>query len=122
MQVKAYLRGESPPFSAGQLEGMASILNMQNRVAKKLFSSSLRYWIFEYLRRQPKERRYRALILRFIKDRIAALLLVEVGFCLLYVIISSSNLSYTICEVVQKIFPDCWSNWIAMPVGYEKHC
>uniref|UniRef100_A0A2N9J315 RNB domain-containing protein n=1 Tax=Fagus sylvatica TaxID=28930 RepID=A0A2N9J315_FAGSY len=79
-QVKAYLRGESPPFSAGQLEGMASILNMHSRVAKRLFSSSLRYWILEYLRRQPKERKYRAMILRFIKDRTAALLLVEVGF------------------------------------------
>nr|POE98818.1 ribonuclease ii, chloroplastic/mitochondrial [Quercus suber] len=79
-QVKAYLRGESPPFSAGQLEGMASILNMHSRLAKRLFSSSLRYWILEYLRSQPKERKYRALILKFIKDRIAALLLVEVGF------------------------------------------
>ncbi|KAK7846061.1 ribonuclease ii [Quercus suber] len=58
-QVKAYLRGESPPFSAGQLEGMASILNMHSRLAKRLFSSSLRYWILEYLRSQPKERKYR---------------------------------------------------------------
>ncbi|KAG6697374.1 hypothetical protein I3843_09G189400 [Carya illinoinensis] len=79
-QVKAYLRGDSLPFSAGQLEGMASIINMHTRLAKRLFGSSLRYWILEYLRRQAKERRYRALILRFIKDRIAALLLVEVGF------------------------------------------
>ncbi|KAK1563296.1 hypothetical protein Q3G72_025588 [Acer saccharum] len=79
-QVKAFLRGESPPFSAGQLEGMASIVNMQTKVARKLFNVSLRYWTIEYLRRQPKEKRYRALILRFIKDRTAALLLVEVGF------------------------------------------
>ncbi|XP_062167390.1 ribonuclease II, chloroplastic/mitochondrial [Alnus glutinosa] len=78
-QVKAYLRGESLPFSAGQLEGIASSVNMHSRVAKRLFGSSLRYWMLEYLRRQPKERRYRALILRFIKDRVAALLLVAVG-------------------------------------------
>ncbi|XVF55274.1 hypothetical protein PTKIN_Ptkin06aG0023700 [Pterospermum kingtungense] len=78
-QVKAFLRGESPPFSAGQLEGMASIVNMQVRVVRRLSSSSLRYWIIEFLRRQPRERKYRALILKFIKDRIAALLLVEVG-------------------------------------------
>ncbi|KAB2622127.1 ribonuclease II [Pyrus ussuriensis x Pyrus communis] len=63
-QVKAFLAGESLRFSAGQLEGMASIVNMNVR---------------EYLRRQPKEKEYRALILRFIKDRIAAILLVEVG-------------------------------------------
>ncbi|KAJ9180716.1 hypothetical protein P3X46_008929 [Hevea brasiliensis] len=79
-QVKAVLRGDSPPFSAGQLEGMASSVNMQTRVIRRLCNSSLRYWIIEFLKRQPKERRYHALILRFIKDRVAALLLVEVGF------------------------------------------
>ncbi|GAV76583.1 LOW QUALITY PROTEIN: RNB domain-containing protein, partial [Cephalotus follicularis] len=79
-QVKAFLRGESLPFSAGQLEGMASIINMQVRVVRRLCNSSLRYWILEFLRRQPKERKYRALILRFIQDRIAGLLLIEVGF------------------------------------------
>ncbi|XP_058109625.1 ribonuclease II, chloroplastic/mitochondrial isoform X2 [Magnolia sinica] len=78
-QVKAFLRGDSPPFSAGQLEGMSSLINLHVRVAKKLFNSSLRYWLLEFLRRQPKEKKFRALILRFIKDRMAALLLVEVG-------------------------------------------
>lgn len=103
MPVKAYLRGESFPFSAGQLEGIASIVNMHSRVAKRLFSCSLRYWVLEYLRRQPKERRYRALILRFIKDRVAALLLVEVRFYLLSVIASYRNLSYTSCQVVKTV-------------------
>ncbi|CAL1399100.1 unnamed protein product [Linum trigynum] len=79
-QVKAFLRGDSPPFSAGQLEGAAASVNMQTRLIRKLSNTSLRYWIIEYLRRQPKQRRYRALILRFIKDRVAALLLVDVGF------------------------------------------
>ncbi|PON76112.1 Replication factor A protein [Trema orientale] len=79
-QIKAFLRGESPPFSAGQLEGIASMINMHTRVARRLCNSSLRYWIIEYLRRQPKERRYHALVLRFIKDRNAAILLIEVGF------------------------------------------
>ncbi|KDO37361.1 hypothetical protein CISIN_1g034382mg [Citrus sinensis] len=58
---------------------MASIVNMQTRIARRLSNTSLRYWIIEFLRRQPKERQYRALVLRFIKDRTAALLLVEVG-------------------------------------------
>lgn len=78
VQVKAFIRGDAPPFTAGQLEGIASIVNMHTRVAKRLFSSSLRYWIIEFLRRQPKEKKFRALILRFIKDRTAALLLMEV--------------------------------------------
>ncbi|XP_028066220.1 ribonuclease II, chloroplastic/mitochondrial-like isoform X1 [Camellia sinensis] len=76
-QVKAFLRGDSPPFSAGQLEGMASLINMNVRLVRRVCNCSLRYWIIEYLRRQTKGTRFRALILRFIKDRIAALLLVE---------------------------------------------
>lgn len=82
MQLKAFLRGESLPFSAGQLEGIASTVNMNVRLTKKICNTSLRYWILEFLRRQPKEKRYHALILRFIKDRIAALLLVEVSIIL----------------------------------------
>ncbi|KAJ6814303.1 ribonuclease II, chloroplastic/mitochondrial isoform X1 [Iris pallida] len=78
-QVKAFLRKEPLPFSAGELEGLSCMVNMHVRVAKKLYNSSLRYWLLEYLRRQPKGRKFRALILRFIKDRVAALLLVEVG-------------------------------------------
>ncbi|GJX41173.1 ribonuclease II, chloroplastic/mitochondrial, partial [Tanacetum coccineum] len=79
-QVKAFLRGDALPFTSGQLEGMAASVNMNARIAKKLFSSSLRYWILEYLRRQPKQRKFRALILKFVKDRNALLLLLEVGF------------------------------------------
>ncbi|KAK1320987.1 hypothetical protein QJS10_CPA03g01645 [Acorus calamus] len=78
-QVKAFLRGESLPFSAGQLEGIASLVNIHTRVAKRLQNSSLRYWLLEFLRRQPTERTFHALVLRFVKDRIAALLLMEVG-------------------------------------------
>ncbi|KAF6137806.1 hypothetical protein GIB67_040514 [Kingdonia uniflora] len=78
-QVKAFLRGDSLPFSAGQLEGMSSLVTMNAKVAKRLSNSSLRYWQLEFMRRQPKEKKFRAVILRFIKDRNAALLLVEVG-------------------------------------------
>lgn len=76
--MKAFLRGDGIPFTAGQLEGMAASVNMNARIAKKLFGSSLRYWILEYLRQQPKQRKYRALILKFVKDRNATLLLLEV--------------------------------------------
>ncbi|KAK9154309.1 hypothetical protein Sjap_001789 [Stephania japonica] len=78
-QVKAFLRGDSFPFTAGQLEGMSSLITIQSRLAKRLFNSSLRYWLLEYLRRQPKDKKFQALILRFIKNRTAALLLIEVG-------------------------------------------
>ncbi|KAI5391757.1 ribonucleotide-diphosphate reductase subunit rnr1, variant 2 [Lathyrus oleraceus] len=79
-QLKAFLRGETPPFTSDELEGIAADVNEKVRAARKLCNSSLRYWILEYLRKQPKERRYRALVLKYLKDRIAALLLVEVGF------------------------------------------
>lgn len=78
-QVKAFLKGDSLPFSAGQLEGMASMVNMNVRLVRRLSSSNLRYWMIEYLRQQPKEKKFSALVLRFIKDRVAAILLMEVG-------------------------------------------
>eukprot|EP00268_Persea_americana_P058611 TRINITY_DN7106_c1_g1_i13.p1 TRINITY_DN7106_c1_g1~~TRINITY_DN7106_c1_g1_i13.p1 ORF type:complete len:287 (+),score=66.19 TRINITY_DN7106_c1_g1_i13:131-991(+) len=78
-QVKAFLRGDSLPFSAGELEGVGSSISSLVRRARTIQSTSLRYWLLEYLRRQPKEKKFRALILRFIKDRLAALLLTEVG-------------------------------------------
>lgn len=78
-QIKSFLRGESMPFSSGDLEGIHCLVNMHVKVAKKLQNSSLRYWLLEYFRRQPRERKFGALILRFIKDRIASLLIVEVG-------------------------------------------
>ncbi|KAK4800302.1 hypothetical protein SAY86_020789 [Trapa natans] len=79
-QVKAFLRGGPLPYSAGQIEGIASTVNMNARIVKRLSNTSLRYWILEFLRRQPKDKKYRALVLKFIKDRIAALLLFEVGY------------------------------------------
>jgi len=79
LQIKAFLRGEPPPFTSGNLEGLAAGVNEKVRAVRKLSNSSLRYWILEYLRKQPKERGYRALVLKFLKDRIAALLLVEVS-------------------------------------------
>lgn len=79
VQVKAFLRGDSPPFSSGELEGASSSINTLVRRARTIQSTSLRYWLLEYLRRQPKEKKFRALILRFIKDRLASLLLMEVN-------------------------------------------
>jgi exoribonuclease R len=58
---------------------MGAGVNEKVREVRKLSNSSLRYWILEYLRKQPKARRYRALVLKFFKSQIAALLLVEVS-------------------------------------------
>lgn len=64
---------------------MTFIASMHVKVARRLHSNSLRYWLLEYLRRQPKGRKYNAVILKFVKDRMAALLLVEVDRHSLYV-------------------------------------
>ncbi|CAH9074436.1 unnamed protein product [Cuscuta europaea] len=77
--VKAFIRGDPLPFSPGELEGMASTINMTTRVVRRLCNSSLRYWVLEYLRRQSKDVKFCAVILKFIKDRNASVLLLEVG-------------------------------------------
>lgn len=76
--MKAFLRGEALPFSATQMEGIVAAVNTQGKIARKLSNISLRYWLLEFLRRQPRERKFRAVVLRFIKDRAAAVLLLEV--------------------------------------------
>ncbi|KAF3321975.1 ribonuclease II [Carex littledalei] len=78
-QIKAYLRGHVLPLSAKELQKRTFVANMHMKIARRLQSTSLRYWLLEYLRRQPTDKTYRALILRFIKDRTATLLLFEVA-------------------------------------------
>lgn len=77
IKVKAFLRGDAPPFTATQLEGMGVLVSMNVKVARKLSNNSLRYWMIEYMRRQ-KGKRFSALVIRFIKDRTAAILVLEV--------------------------------------------
>ncbi|KAF8775354.1 hypothetical protein HU200_004766 [Digitaria exilis] len=103
-QVKAFLRGDSPPYSAGDLEGMTFIASMHVKVARRLHSNNLRYWLLEYLRRQPKGRKYNALILKFVKDRMAALLLVEVGMQVT-TIVSRGKVGDEVSVVVETAHP-----------------
>jgi exoribonuclease II len=78
VQVKAFLRGCLPPFPAGELEKRTFTAGMHVKIARRLQSTSLRYWILEYLRRQPEDKTYRAIVLCFVKDRTATVLLLEV--------------------------------------------
>ncbi|CAM6101170.1 unnamed protein product [Calypogeia fissa] len=79
-QVKALLRGDVPPFSAGKVEAKMATANIRSKDARKLQTSSVRYWTIEYLRRQPKERKYPAVVLQCKKDGEVSVLLLEVGF------------------------------------------
>lgn len=78
-QIKAVLRGETPPLSGGHLEASMVTVNAACKTAKKLQFDSERYWILEYLRRQPSNRKYRACVLRLVKNTNAVVLLMEVG-------------------------------------------
>lgn len=78
-QIKAVLRGENPPLLAGYLEASLVTVNDTCRTAKKLQHDSERYWILEYLRRQPLQRKYHACVIRIVKNTTAVILLTELG-------------------------------------------
>lgn len=81
------------------------LIKMQLQIAKRLYNNSLRYWLLEYLRRQPREKEFRALILRFIKDKTAALLLVEVGIQGSVQVFSSAQVGDEIMVQVLEALP-----------------
>ncbi|KAH7422551.1 hypothetical protein KP509_12G013800 [Ceratopteris richardii] len=78
-QVKAALRGEKPPFSPDYLEGSLVSVNEACRTARKLQNNTERYWILEYLRRQPPHRAYQACVLRFVNNTTAMVIISELG-------------------------------------------
>ncbi|KAI5067057.1 hypothetical protein GOP47_0017585 [Adiantum capillus-veneris] len=78
-QVKATLRNDIPPISSGYMEASMAAFNSRVRILKKLQSECERYWILEYLRREPSERRYRVCLLRSEKNSTALVFLLEVG-------------------------------------------
>jgi len=81
------------------------LITMQVRNAKRIYNNSLRYWLLEYLRRQPREKEFRALILRFIKDKSAALLLVEVGIQASVKVFSGAQVGDEIMVQVHEALP-----------------
>eukprot|EP00252_Welwitschia_mirabilis_P004250 TRINITY_DN1452_c0_g1_i1.p1 TRINITY_DN1452_c0_g1~~TRINITY_DN1452_c0_g1_i1.p1 ORF type:complete len:802 (+),score=154.55 TRINITY_DN1452_c0_g1_i1:173-2578(+) len=104
-QVKAVLRGQDPPFSSAQLEGVMPMLNIRVKNAKYLYNSSLRYWLLEYLRRQPREMEYRALILKFFKDKMATVLLIKIGIHGSVEIYSGAKVGDEISVLVEETNP-----------------
>ncbi|KAI5063039.1 hypothetical protein GOP47_0021586 [Adiantum capillus-veneris] len=79
-QIKAVLRGKEPLFLPGFLETSLVSVSDACRQAKKLQIDGERYWILEYLRREPRNRKYQACVIRFVKSTTTALvLLTELG-------------------------------------------
>lgn len=78
-QVKAVLRNETPPITRAYLEAYMMAMFSKAKILKRLQSDSDRYWILEYLRREPVDRKYCSCLLRYEKDTTAVVLLLEVG-------------------------------------------
>lgn len=78
-QVKAFLRGDVPPYNSGSVEAKTALANVRSKEARRLQSSAVRYWTLAYFQRQPKGKIYEAVVLQFMKDRQASIFLVDVS-------------------------------------------
>ena len=54
------------------------VVNAACKTAKKLQLETERYWILEYIRRQPRNRKYCACLMRLVRNMHAIVLLTEV--------------------------------------------
>jgi exoribonuclease-2 len=61
-QIKSFLRGEMPPFSAAKLSTMLMQLEETQGRLNTLSSNSSRYWILRFLERQDPSKHYEALV------------------------------------------------------------
>jgi exoribonuclease-2 len=82
-----------------------AVVNLQTREARKLQTSSTRYWALEYLRRQPRGTCYHALILRFLKEREPLVLVIELGIQANAVIMTRAELGSEITVMVDSVQP-----------------
>lgn len=79
-QIKAHLRGETPPFSAEQLQEIMHSVSTAAQEARLVERQTNRYWGLEYLRRHA-DRVWQALMLRWLRedDRLGLILLEDLG-------------------------------------------
>ncbi len=79
-QIKAHLRGETPPFSTEQMQEMVMSLGPAVKEASRIERETNRYWSLEYLRRQGQQV-WQAILLRWLREDInlGLLMLEELG-------------------------------------------
>ena len=76
-QIKAHLRGETPPFSTEQMQEMVMSLGPAVKEASKVERETNRYWSLEFLRRHL-DQTWQAILLRWLReDSNLGLLLLE---------------------------------------------
>jgi exoribonuclease-2 len=66
-QIKANLRGEAPPFSAGEMQELVQGIMAAVQEASSVERQTNRYWGLEYLRRHAQES-WQALMLRWLRE------------------------------------------------------
>jgi exoribonuclease-2 len=79
-QLKAHLRGDTPPFSAEQLKEVMQTVSTITQEVTMVERQTNRYWALEYLRRNP-EAVWRATILMWLREdsNLALILLEDLG-------------------------------------------
>lgn len=77
-QMKAHLRGTNPPFNEEELAQVMDYVGSAARERQLLQREVDSFWIAEFFRRQPRDRAYKALLLRWLReDSMLASVLVE---------------------------------------------
>jgi exoribonuclease-2 len=79
-QLKAHLRGETPPFSAEQLKEVMQSVFATTQEMSLVERQTNRYWSLEYLRRHSKDV-WQAMILMWLREdsRLALILIEDLG-------------------------------------------
>jgi exoribonuclease-2 len=79
-QLKAHLRGETPPFSGEQIQEVMLSVTSVTQEATLVERQTNRYWGLEYLRRHPNQV-WQALVLMWLREdsRLALILIEDLG-------------------------------------------
>ncbi|KAG6551326.1 hypothetical protein Mapa_007112 [Marchantia paleacea] len=104
-QVKAFLRGDVPPYTSGSVEAKTALANVRSKEARRLQTSAVRYWTMTYLQRQPKGKIYEAVVLQFMKDRQASIFLVDMAFKCSVMLTSSVSVGSEISVAIYESDP-----------------
>ncbi|KAL3692670.1 hypothetical protein R1sor_006321 [Riccia sorocarpa] len=104
-QIKAHLRGDVAPYTSGSVEAKTASANVRSRDARRLQSSSIRYWVLAYLQKYSKGKIFSAVVLHSLKDRQASIFLVEVAMKCSVLLASSVSVGSEIFVVVHDADP-----------------
>lgn len=79
-QIKAHLRGETPPFSPEEVKEVMLSVTTASQEASVVERQTQRYWALEYLRRHPQQV-WQAVLLRWLREdeRLGLILLEDLG-------------------------------------------